>query len=129
MFDEAQIRAAERRLVEALEAPDPTAWVDCYTDDAIFVASGVPAVEGRDALLGMARAMDPLSSVVITPLRTDGDGHVAYVYGRGSWVNGRPPHAGSTTHVRLLIVWRRGDDGDWRIAQEALDADVPPPGT
>lgn len=123
-FDENEIRAAERLLAEALEAADPTAWVYRYTEDAIFAGPGAPAVEGRDALLRMARAMNPLSSVVITPIRTEGDGKVACVYGRGSWVNGRPPNQGSESKVRLVIVWRKEADGQWRVAQELMNADV-----
>ena len=34
-FDSDQIRAAERRVTAALVAPDATAWVDEYTDDAV----------------------------------------------------------------------------------------------
>ena len=123
-FDEAEIRAAERILVEALEAPDPTAWVYVYTEDAIFVAPGAPAIQGRNALLQFAKSMNPLSSVVITPIRTEGHGKLAYVYGRASWINGRPPGAGQPSHVRLVIVWRKEADGKWRIAQELLNADV-----
>jgi uncharacterized protein (TIGR02246 family) len=122
-FDEAEIRAAERVLVEALESPDPTAWVYVYTEDAAFVAPGAAAIVGRDALLQLAKAMKPLSSVVITPLRTEGHGTLAYVYGRASWVSGRPPDAGRPTRVRLVIVWRKEADGEWRVAHEFLNAD------
>ena len=62
-FDEAEIRAAERALEQALQAPDPTTWVYSYTEDAVFVAPGAPAVQGRAALLEMAKTMKPLSSV------------------------------------------------------------------
>jgi hypothetical protein len=62
VFDDAEIRAAERRLVAALEDPDPTAWVFKYTDDAVLDAGGEHAVQGREALLDMANAMQPLSS-------------------------------------------------------------------
>ncbi len=123
-LDENEIRAAERLLVEALEASDPTAWVYHYTEDAIFVGPGAPAIEGRNALLQMAKAMNPLSSVIITPIRTEGDGKVACVYSRGSWVNGRPPNQGSESKVRLVIVWRKEIDGQWRVAQELMNADV-----
>ena len=123
-FDEAEIRAAERILVEALEAPDPTAWVYLYTEDAIFVAPGAPAIQGRNALLQFAKSMNPLSSVVITPIRTEGHGKLAYVYSQASWINGRPPGAGQPGNVRLVIVWRKEADGKWRIAQELLNADV-----
>ena len=121
-FDEAEIRAAERALVRALESSDPTAWVYSYTEDAVFVHPGGPAVQGRAALLQMANAMKPLSSVSIQPLRTEGHGTLATVYGHASWVNGRPPNAGSLTDMRVIIVWRKEADGQWRVAQELLNA-------
>jgi ketosteroid isomerase-like protein len=64
--------------------------------------------------------MNRLSSVSIEPLRTEGSGNVACVYGLASWVSGRPPDGGHTTRVRLIIVWRRETDGQWRVAQELL---------
>ena len=121
-FNEAEIRTAERALEAALESPDPTAWVYAYTEDAVFVAPGAPAVQGRQALLEMARAMQPLSSVSIKPLRTEGSGNLAYVYGLASWVSGRPPNVGAGVNLRLVIVWRKEADGQWRVAQEMLNA-------
>ena len=123
MFNEAEIRTAERALERALESPDPTAWVYAYTEDAVFVAPGAPAVEGRAALLQMARAMQPLSSVSIKALRTEGSGNLAYVYGQASWVSGPSSDAAPVTNVRLIIVWRKEADGRWRVAQELLHAD------
>jgi uncharacterized protein (TIGR02246 family) len=122
ILDETEIRSAERALQNALESPDATAWVYHYTEDAVFVGPGAPAVEGREALLAMVKAMQPLSSVSIVPLRTEGSGSIAYTYAEGSWVNGRPPHTGTTTHVRLVIVWRKEEDGVWRVTQELLNA-------
>jgi uncharacterized protein (TIGR02246 family) len=123
LFVEAEIRAAESALVQALQAPDPTAWVYHYTEDAVFVAPGAPAVQGRAALLRMARAMKPLSSVSLQPIRTEGSASLATVYGHGSWVSGKPPDADSVSKVRLIIVWRKEADGQWRIAQELLNAE------
>lgn len=122
-FDEAEIRAAERTLVQALQSPDTTAWVYAYTEDAVFVGPGSPAVQGRVALLEMAKRMKPLSSVSIQPLRTEGSGNLATVYGHASWVSGRPPESGPVAKMRLIIVWRKEADGQWRIAQELLNAD------
>lgn len=124
-FDEAEIREAERALVQALESSDPQAWVYMYTEDAVFIAPGAPAVQGRPALMAMAKAMRPLSSVSLQPIRTEGSGHLATVYANGSWVSGRPPEAGSVSKVRLIIVWRKEADGQWRIAQELLNAEPP----
>lgn len=125
-FDPAEIRQAERALEAALSSADPLAWVDHYTEDAVFVAPGAPAVQGREALLRMAESMRPLSAVRIQDLKTDGSGTVAAVYGRGSWINGTGASTQSTTNVRLLIVWRKGGDGRWRIAQELLHPEPSP---
>ncbi len=121
--NESEIRAAEKALEQALESPDPTAWVYHYTEDAVFVSPAGPAVQGRPALLDMAKAMHRLSSVVITPLRTETSGSIASVYARGSWVNGAQTTAPTTTNVRAIIVWRKEPDGRWRVAQELLHAE------
>lgn len=123
-FDPKEIRAATTKLVAALENPDPTAWVYMYTEDAGILEAGSRPVEGRAQLLELARSMQPMSSVVITPSRTEGHGSIAYMYGTASWVNGRPPEAGSKSQVHLVIVWRKESDGQWRVAQEALVPDT-----
>lgn len=122
-FDKTEIRDAERALEEALQSTEPTAWVYHYTEDAIFVASGSQAIQGRKSLLEMAADMQPLSSVSLSAVRTEGNENLAYTYGTANWVSGRPPTTGATTHVRFVIVWRREEDGRWRVAQEMLDAD------
>lgn len=124
LFDPAEFQAATTRLIAALEAADPTAWVYMYTEDAVLLEPGSPPVEGRAALLAMAEAMQPLSSVVISPIRTEGEGNLAYLYGRASWVNGRPPEVGSSSSVYVVMVWRREADGQWRVAQEVFVPDT-----
>ena len=111
-----------RILEAALQGPDPTAWVDCYTEDAVFVGPSTPAVHGREELLEMARAMTPL--IGVDRGRANGGERRAGVRlrKRASWVNGRPPNEGATTDVRFLIVWRREADGAWRVSLELLNA-------
>ena len=55
-----------------------------------------------------------------SPSRIEGDGALAYMVGRASWLNGRAPQAESTSNVHLIIVWRKGADGEWRVAQEIM---------
>ena len=118
VFDEAEIRAAERSLEQALAAPDRTAWVYEYTEDAVFDGGG-QVVQGRTALLEMAEGMSPLSSVSIRPLRTVGRGDMATVWCEASWVSG-PPDARSTVDMRGMILWRKESDGRWRVAIEHI---------
>lgn len=123
-FDLKEIEAATTKLIAALEDPDRTAWVYMYTEDAGLLEAGSKPLEGRIQLLELARTMQPMSSVVITPSRTEGHGTIAYMYGAGSWVNGVSPHAGSKSQAHFLIVWRKESDGQWRVAQEVLVPDT-----
>ena len=120
--DISAIRAAERALADAFESPDPTAWVDFYTDDAVFVGPGVPALEGRRALLDAAPHVS-ISLMEIIADSTLGMGEFAATLGRVTWMspNGPEPHR---VRRRFLMVWRREPDGRWRIAREMLNDDV-----
>ena len=116
-MDDSDLRAAEQRLARSLEDADPTAWVYDYAEDAVFDAGGEHVVEGRTALLDMARAMQPLSSVSIRALRTERHGSLAAVWSEASWVSG---DSDQTTDVRGIIVWRQESDGQWRVAMEHI---------
>lgn len=117
-FDEAEIRAAEVTLAAALTAADPTAWVYEYTEDAVFDGGGDEVVQGRDALLALARGMKPMSSVSLHPRRTEGCHDLAAVWFDASWVSGGP--SGDVVQTRGMIVWRKEADGHWRVALEHL---------
>ena len=120
--DISEIRAAEKALTLAFESPDATAWVDAYTDDAIFVAPGVPAIEGRSALLDVAPHI-AISSMEIVADSTLGTGDFAATLGHATWVRG-PNGPDQLIRRRFLMVWRRESDGRWRIAREMLSEDV-----
>ena len=119
----AAIRSAEAALADAFEASDPTAWVDYYTEDAIFVGPGIPPIEGRDALLVAAPAV-MISSMEIIADSTLGAGDFAATQGRASWVSGPRGSDSPRVRRRFLMVWRRDVDGRWRIARESLNEDV-----
>jgi len=121
--DVAAIRSAEKALADAFGASDPTAWVDFYTEDAIFVGPGMPALEGRNALLSAA------PSVVISSMEIVADsvlcaGDFAATQGRASWVRGPRGSDAPQVRRRFLMVWRRDPDGRWRVARELLNEDV-----
>ena len=121
--DVAAIRSAEKALAEAFEASDPTAWVDYYTEDAIFVGPGMPAVEGRDALLDLAPVV-VISAMEIVADSTIGAGDFAATQGHVNWVSGPKGTDARGVRRRFLMVWRRDAGGRWRIARELLSEDV-----
>ena len=120
--DIAAIRAAEKALAAAFEEPDPTAWVDAYTHDAIFAGPGLPTIEGRAAFLAAA-AHTTISSMQIDAESTLGADDFAASFGRATWVNGTRDSGGPTIRRRFLMAWRKEPDGRWRIAREMLNED------
>jgi len=121
--DIAAIRAAEEALAEAFEDADHTAWVNSYTDDAIFAGPGSPTIEGRAALLAIAPQI-AISAMEIVADSTIGAGGFAATTGRATWVSGPRESGAPTTRRRFLMVWRRDPDGRWRIARELLNEDT-----
>ena len=122
--DEIAIRRDLSVLASALQAADPTAWVYCYTEDAMFVGPGDSPVQGRAALLAMAKALTPLRALKLWPQRIESSGALAYAYIRGHW--GDPSTGATPTRIRSLLVLRREADGHWRVAQELMHADPDP---
>lgn len=121
--DISEIRAAETALAEAFESADATTWVDAYTDDAVFVGPGAPAIEGRQALLAVAPHI-AISSMKIVADSTLGAGDFAATLGRVTWVSESNGPDREVVRRRFLMVWRREPDGRWRIARELLNEDL-----
>lgn len=121
--DVAAIRSAEKALADAFGASDPTAWVDFYTEDAIFVGPGMPALEGRNALLSAAPSV-VISSMEIVADSVLGAGDFAATQGRANCVRGPRGSDAPQVRRRFLMVWRRDPDGRWRFARELLNEDV-----
>jgi ketosteroid isomerase-like protein len=120
--DIAAIREAELALAASFEADDHTAWVDHYTDDAVFAGPGGVTIEGRAALLAAAENFS-ITSMEIAPASTIGGGDFVATYGRASWLSGPDDSGAERTRRRFLMVWRREAGGRWRIAREVLTDD------
>jgi ketosteroid isomerase-like protein len=94
--------------------------VSYWTDDAIVLAPGQPAVEGKAAL----------KDYVLASLRTPGfriswkttkavlspDGNLAYLMGDNRITMQGPGGKPMTIVGRALTVWRKEQDGQWRCA-------------
>lgn len=111
----------------ALAAGDAAAFVQrAYTQDATILPPGAPAMSGRPALQefwsGAIQEMGVTGVDLVTdevvplgPGRAYEVGHVTIRTGEGE------------AHAKYLVVWRRGDDGLWRIEVDAWN-ETPAPG-
>lgn len=128
--DRAAIEALNERWVAAYRAGDYAAIPPLYTEDALIMPRGRPAIHGRVALAerlgGLAAGRRVAIDFEIVELEVIGD-H-AWLVSRFA-VTYTPPDdpAGAVTeHGRSLIVYRRDRDGGWRIHRD-MDAPAPAP--
>ena len=107
------VTALEARFLEAYRRGDATASVDVYTDDAVYLTPGRPAIRGRKAIQA-ATAEDiaaRLKVAALTPFHMEQSGDLGYV------LENCDTSAGAVT---TMLALRREADGRWRIYAEAI---------
>lgn len=122
MDGEAAVRAARERYNTAIIMRDPATITACLTHDCELVASTGAVVIGRDALLAhwthkfqhdaeVAYVRETATVTIVGDVADE----------RGTW-SGHWTHAGGRVEGRgdYAAAWRRGDDGEWRVASETF---------
>jgi uncharacterized protein (TIGR02246 family) len=121
--DDAQIRALEGRLGQAVAAHDFDTAMRCYARDAVLLLPGQARLEGREAIGKFLRASfaDARNSigVMIDRVEVDAAGELAFAYGTGLTTAGGPG-APQTSASKWLAVFRKRD-GAWEIAADTVD--------
>lgn len=129
--DMEEIRRIGAQWQALYAAEDYDAIPELYTEDALVMPRGRPAIEGRAALRralgGLAAGRKVAIQIVERELRLLGD-H-AWLVGafRVSYGDGEK-HSATTEYGRSLIIFRRDDDGRWRIHRD-IDSPAPIPET
>ncbi len=117
---EAQLGRIRARFSQAMVRGDGGALAAAYTHDGVLLppdreirgaqAIGRYFTTGRDGYRQVAHSMIP------DEVRVRGD--VASEVGTWSSTIQRPGQERTTTGDRYLLVWERGEDGQWRIAYD-----------
>jgi len=119
--DEAAIRATLASYNDALNGGQTAAVLPLYTDDGVFMPPYSQSAVGRDAVRAAYDAVfRELKFVVMAP----------------TWAYVRTNSAGTTDHRSLgktlaegnqeLFIFKKGDDGKWRIARYSFSPTSPP---
>jgi ketosteroid isomerase-like protein len=110
---EDQVAAVEARFLEAYRRGDAAASVDVYTDDAVYLTPGRPAVRGRKAIEAVTAddIAAGLEIAALTPYHMERSGDLGYVL----------ENCDTSAGVAMtMLALRRGQDGRWRICAEAI---------
>ena len=101
-----------------------------WTDDAVVLPPGLPAVIGKAALREYVRASLQMPGFKITwtstEVRFSPDGNLSYMFGQNAVTIGSEDGKRLTTTGRTVTIWRRDRDGVWRCAVDIWNAGSSP---
>jgi uncharacterized protein (TIGR02246 family) len=132
MTDHEAIQSLKARYCRLLDTKDWAAFADLFAEDAILnvmADTGKPPFHGRDALIATIQAAvanaRTAHQVHSPEIITTGDSATAIwaMQDRVIWDASHspiPPATGITGYGHYHELYRRGDDGSWRIASLTL---------
>ncbi len=121
--DTSALEARSDAWEAALNGKDIDALVDLYTQDARLMPPGGEMTSGHDGVRAAFGAMiDAGYSGVTTIVEATVSGDVGYIVGTFAIAAGGEP----LDTGKYIEVWHRGDDGQWRIADDIFNHDAAP---
>lgn len=98
-----------------------------YGDSAFYLPPGSPVLHGQDRFRGefsflerYTRAGGPGPDLTFESVERDYAGDLAYDIGVYTLTLPDRPGAAGVSRGTFLVVWKRGEDGHWRIRAHAL---------
>ncbi len=126
-----ELTALDSRLQKAVEVRDLDLIVSFYAEDAVLLPAAEPTVIGREAIRSEWKHIlaipDFTNSSSLSKVEVSNSGDMAYSMGtyRSTMMgeDGKP----TVEPGKWLSVWKRQEDGSWRIVVDTYNTDVPPP--
>lgn len=130
--DLAAIRNTEVQMNRDWAAHDVDKIMAHYTDDAILVVSGAPAVVGKAAIQEGMKTMvvDPATDLKFTPTKVEvaKSGDIAWTEGDYTLTMTDPQTKKTIDdHGSYVTTYRKSPDGTWKAVVDIATSAVPPP--
>src|SRR5215208_1183892 len=110
----------------ASEGRDLELILSFWTDDAVVLPPGLPAVVGKAALRQYVEGGMKIPGFRITweskDVTLSPDGQLAYMFSRNAVTVNAPDGTPVTTGGRAVTIWRRESDSEWRCAVDIWNA-------
>ena len=125
-----EIERRERSCVEAFNNGDASAFAQHYAEDARVLPPNADMVEGRAGVQQFFSAfMEMGASLALTMLDVHESADMCAEVGRYE-VSFQPPGGEPMADSgKFIVVWTRGADGTWVIAEDIFNSSLPAPGS
>lgn len=127
--DLAMARSISPAFMKAAEAKDAEAAAALYSEDAMVMPPGAPAVKGRAAIEAFWRKM-MLSAIRRVTLATTDlgmSGDIAYETGTYTLDLTLPDGSPASDGGKYITLMRRQADGSWKMTHDMWSSDAPAP--
>jgi uncharacterized protein (TIGR02246 family) len=110
----------------AFNAKDVAKVASMYTDDAVVMPPNHEPVRGRANIEAFFKEMEG-TKLTLTPFDSAISG--ASAYEAGTYQMSMTPKTGppTTDKGKYVVILKRGSDGQWRLAYDIFNSDMPPP--
>jgi ketosteroid isomerase-like protein len=112
--------------VAASEGRDVERILSFWTEDAVVIPPGLPAVTGKIALRQYVEGSMQIPGFSITWTSTEvtfsPDGSLAYMFSQNAVTMNNPEGIPVTTKGRAVTIWRLEPDNEWRCAVDIWNA-------
>ncbi|HYN82571.1 MAG TPA: SgcJ/EcaC family oxidoreductase [Gemmatimonadaceae bacterium] len=127
--EEAAIKEADAEFFTAVNARNAAAAAETYSDDAVYMEAGSPAITGKDAIRKHLENLVKLPQLAMSgeaiDIKFSDDGTVAYETGKYSLGYADAKGNPVKDEGKYLIVWRKFD-GTWKTVAESNNSDKAP---
>lgn len=123
----AAIAARRDAHVDALNAGDPVACAEQFTEHGVQMPPNMAANEGRDVIQSGAQILvaqyHSQFALTVDEVRVAGD----WAFERGGYTNRLTPRAGGATIQdvgKYIMIYQQEADGNWRIACDIWNSNI-----
>lgn len=128
--DETAIRALDAQWAKTVAARDLEGTVAYYADDASLLPPNAPIVTGKQALRAAWKDFlvpDLSLSWEPTKVEVSRSGDLAYLVGTYQLTMKGPQGKPATDKGKLVEVWKKQADGNWKVVADIFNSDLPLP--
>jgi uncharacterized protein (TIGR02246 family) len=113
----------------AFNAKDVAKVASMYTEDAVVMPPNHEPVRGRANIEAFFKEMANGAKLTLTPFESAMSGATAYEAGTYQMSMTSKTGPPITDKGKNVVILKRGSNGQWRLAHDIFNSDLPPPGT
>ena len=123
------IEEINTKLSEAVANGDAEASAACFTEDAQFNPPNAAQVSGRENIKAAMEDMlaSGMSGLELEVTEVSGSGDMVYETGTyEATINpGGPDAVAFTDKGKYIVIWKKGEDGTWRLHRDIWNSNMP----